>query len=140
MPSKFKDILSNLNLWQGIMYACLALIILLSAAKLWLITQQFENSMDETTYQVVFLDNSESYFGQMQNIGFKYFKLSDVYYIKKSNAESESQPDSQYKIIKLGDEELYQPQAEMFINKNHIIHWENLQADSQVLEYILNQK
>ena len=75
---KTKKHCSTHHVLIAVMYVVVILIIILSFCKLWLITKQYNNLVDKNTYQVVFLDNGESYFGQLENIGFNNYKLSRV--------------------------------------------------------------
>ena len=146
LPAEKKCSKSCYHFFEGLMYLVLVLIIILAGIKLWLITKQFNNIINDDTYQIVTLDNGESYFGRIENVGFKYFKLSDVYYVKYSEAETNSTegeeqttPNYELKLIPLGQNEFYKPETTMMLNRDNIVHWENLQKDSQVMEYILAQ-
>jgi len=139
-----------------IAYVVLVLIVIFSGLKLWMISYQFNKSMDNKTYQVVFLDNGESYFGKLSSIGFKKYKLNDVYYLKQfpkqqetadenattENAATETDAtadvsgDYEVRLIKLGEQEFYKPTDTMIISSEHIIYWENLQPSSEVMDFI----
>jgi hypothetical protein len=133
-----------------IMYVVLVLIIILSGVKLFLLNYQYDRLIDKKAYQVVFLSNGESYFGQLRNIGFKTYSLSDVYYLKYSSSQQEAEATSEeattevvadnydIKLIHLGDQEFYKPDSQMIINKDQVVYWENLQADSEVMKFINN--
>ena len=134
-----------------VMYVVLVLIVICCGLKLWLMCRQFNQNIDKNTYQVVFLDNNESYFGRLQNIGFKMYKLQDVYYLKSFPKQQEtdtsgettdatSQNDYEFRLIRLGDPEFYKPVNQMIINREHIIYWENLQPSSQVMDFINENK
>lgn len=129
-----------------ITYLVLVLIIIFSGLKLALLNYQHTRLIDKSTYQVIFLDNGESYFGQLENIGFKNYRLTNVYYLKYATTQQEqitalqstdnSANNYELKLIHLGDQEFYKPYSEMIINKDKIIYWENLQPDSEVMKFI----
>lgn len=145
-----------------IMYIVLVLIVIFSGLKIWLICYQFNKTIDKNAYQVVFLDNGESYFGKLENIGFKMYKLEDVYYLKQfpkteetagentdqtaeqNNTDVNDQTattasDYEVRLIRLGEQEFYKPNNSMVINRDHILYWENLQDKSDVMDFINKQ-
>lgn len=152
---KIKCACSN-RCWNIIMYVILVLIVIFSGLKLWLICYQFNKSIDRKTYQVVFLDNGESYFGKLSNIGFKTYKLENVYYLKQFPKQQEtaadentnidtnantntSASDYEVRLIKLGEQEFYKPVNNMILTREHILYWENLQSSSEVMDFINKQ-
>lgn len=128
-----------------LIYLVIVLALLCGAAKVYIISKQFEQSMADNTYQAVFLTNGQVYFGQLAPLHRGYFELNNVYYLQVNqelqpqDAETETQANQQkFSLVKLGNE-LHQPQSDMVINKEHILFWENLRTDSQVLKTILEQ-
>jgi hypothetical protein len=125
-----------------ITYIVLVLIIIVAGAKLYLLNWKFSNLIDNQTYQVVFLDNGESYFGKLEYLGYKTYRLTDVYYLKyfpktqQTETEEASQDNYELKLIRLGEQEFYKPVNTIIINKDNIIYWENLQTDSEVMNII----
>jgi len=97
-------------------------------------------------YQAVFLTSGQVYFGQVADQNEQFVVLSDIYYLRVSqalqppiNEEEESTPQSQLSLIKLG-RELHGPVDEMNINRDHILFIEDLRADSKVVEAIKDHK
>lgn len=140
-------------------FTVVTLFILLSVAKFCLVTYSVKKLVDTSTYQIVFLNNNESYFGKLEKVSREYYKLNDVYYLKyfpklqdqaaatdtstesptaNSTNTDTSTDTSNYelKLIRLGDNEFYKPQNTMVIPEGNIIHWENVQKDSDVMKYI----
>lgn len=127
-------------------YVVLALIVIAAMLKIGILNWQYNNVIDDNTYQVVFLDNGESYFGKLEGLGFKTYRLSNVYYLKyfpktqqtqdASNTNANNNDDYELKLIRLGDQEFYKPNNEIIINKDKIIYWENLQSDSEIMNLL----
>ena len=88
---------------------------------------------DADTYQAVFLDNNQIYFGHLKNTGSDFVTLSDVYYVKVNEGGAGQ-------LVKLGMGEPHGPKDEMIINQDHILFWENLRPDSQVIKTIQNMQ
>ena len=98
------------------------------------------------TYQAVFLDNGQVYFGRLQDRDGDFFRLTDVYYLEfrenPQSGEASPTPDANASLIKLGSE-LHGPEDAMDINREHILFVEELKGDSKVSKAIseyLNKK
>lgn len=93
------------------------------------------NGVDEDTYQAVFLDNNQLYFGKLSNVSGPYLQLRDVYYMRENpkNAQAE------LSLIKYG-EEIHQPQDTMYINRDQVLLWQNLRVDGKMVQLIYQQK
>lgn len=89
--------------------------------------------IDPTAYQAVFLTNDQIYFGHLKNINPDYLILSDVYYVKVNESGAGQ-------LVKLGAIEPHGPRDEMIINQGHILFWENLKVDSQIVKTIQNMQ
>lgn len=91
----------------------------------------FNKIADSKTYQAVFLDNDQIYFGRLKNVtsNSNYLLLTDVYYVKVGNG-------SVGQLVKLGQIEPHRPTNEMIINREHVLFWENLSSDSPVVQTI----
>ena len=87
------------------------------------------------TYQAVFLENDQIYFGHLTNIGSQYPVLIDVYYVRLEGSDATSG-----RLVRLGEGEPHGPKNEMIINRDHILFWENLNTDSKIVQTILNLK
>ena len=91
--------------------------------------------IDQTTYQAVFLADKQIYFGKLRDIDSLYPVLDDVYYVRLKEDDITSG-----RLVKLGEGEPHGPKDQMIINRNHILFWENLKDDSQVVQTIRNLK
>jgi hypothetical protein len=93
-------------------------------------------------YQAVFLENGQVYFGHLSNINGSYANLTDIYYLQVQQdgiqeGENNAAADPQISLAKLGNE-LHGPEDVMYISRDKILFWENMQNDSDVVEAIMN--
>ena len=93
-------------------------------------------------YQAVFLSNNQVYFGKLYNANSSYPTLRDIYYLQVTQVLQPKDPKSpaqQINLVKLGGE-LHGPEDAMSINKAHILFFEDLKSDSQVVAAISDYK
>ena len=96
--------------------------------------------VDSNSYQAIFLDNGEVYFGNITDLDDDSVTLENIYYLQVSN-NSQLQNDQQLpsqpeiNLIKLGNE-LHGPQDKMFIPMQSIVYWENLEAGCRLSQVI----
>lgn len=98
-------------------------------------------------YQAVFLTNGQVYFGKISNVDGDYVDLKDIYYLQviqpplqgqqpaEGQQAQQQQQQPQLSLIKLGNE-LHGPVDEMKINRDHILFYEDLKEDGQVVKAI----
>lgn len=125
-----------------------ALVIALAVAG-WLIWSKMNTNnlgIKSDRYQAVFLLNGEIYFGKLQAANDKSYRLTDIYYIQPKSKTSDTTEDTTkqtqsngIQLIKLG-KEVYGPEDEMFISKDQVLYYENLNTDSQVTQLIDKDK
>lgn len=104
-------------------------------------------------WQAVFLTNGQVYFGKLKNVNDAYPTLEDIYYLQVQNVpiqpaqpateEEGVQPaeetQEQLILVKFGTE-LHRPMDKMYINKDHILMFEDLASNSNVVTAIENYK
>lgn len=102
-------------------------------------------------YQAVFLTNGQVYFGKISNAQGTYATLTDIFYLQVVQPPLQGQQEAgqpaapapqaqpQISLVKLGNE-LHGPIDEMQINRDHILFYENLKSDGQVVAAINNYK
>mgnify|MGYP001567471508 CR=1 FL=1 len=93
-------------------------------------------------YQAVFLTNDQVYFGKLSKIDSSYPVLRDVYYLQVTQAlqpRDSNTPATNINLVKLGGE-LHGPKDEMVINRDHILFFEDLKDDSQIVTAIAQSK
>lgn len=91
--------------------------------------------VDTSTYQAVFFENSQLYFGKLSNVSGQYLKLSDIYFFRSNPKDSAAD----LSLIKYG-EELHQPQDVMSINRDQVLYWQNLRSEGRIVQLIYQQK
>ena len=136
---KIKDIcLHHCSYWRRWIAILVALVILWKGLVLFgLLPSQNFPATNPNKWQAVFLTNNQVYFGHIKNAGRDYTILNNVYYLRVSQQLQPSASQQQISIVKLGDE-IHKPEDTMYIPKNQIIFWENMQDDSAVVQAIKN--
>ena len=95
---------------------------------------------DPNTYQAVFFDPSNPYFGHLHDAYTKHPYLTDIYYIKLEQNPADAALKPHFSLIKFGKNELHGPEDAMYFSWDRILFWENLRADSQVVNAIQREK
>lgn len=94
------------------------------------------------SYQAVFLTNNQVYFGKLVKKNADYPVLQDVYYLQVTQTLQPRDQNAQttnINLVKLGGE-IHGPIDEMVINRAHILFYEDLHENSQVLQAIKQYK
>lgn len=94
------------------------------------------------SYQAVFLDNDQVYFGKVSRKNSKYLRLTEIYYLQVRQPLQNQQPGGagvDFSLIKLGNE-LHGPDDLMEINRDHVLFVEPLADNSRVTQAILDYK
>ncbi|MGD8373676.1 MAG: hypothetical protein PVI21_02350 [Candidatus Woesebacteria bacterium] len=102
-----------------------------------------EAAIQQGKFQAVFLTNGQVYFGKLSNVEDNYVKLTQIYYLQvqqdvqpsTDDKESSSSSNAQVSLTKLGSE-LHGPEDAMYIAKDQVLFWENLNDNSKVTEAI----
>jgi hypothetical protein len=100
-----------------------------------------ENRVDNSTYQAVFLNDGQTYYGKLSNFDGDYMTLTDVYYLKvdsdvqSQKASSKKPSTNEITLVKLGEEK-HCPSDTMYINRDQISFWENIRPEGQVAQAI----
>lgn len=98
---------------------------------------------DNRAYQAVFLDNNQVYFGKLKGTSGQWLKLSDVYYLQENQPVApakKGEPQPRFTLLKLGRQELHGPTDMMVFNREHVLFWENIKNDSEVVKKIGEDK
>ena len=88
----------------------------------------------KTTYQAVFLDNGQVFFGKIENAESRFPLLRDVYYVQRVEGTEEDKGQVKSMLIKRGSE-WHGPDL-MYLNSQHIVLIEPVDPDSRVAELI----
>lgn len=129
--------------WKWLVAALVVLIVGVLVGYGWAGTGQkmsgfmVEPSADK--WQAVFLTNGQVYFGHMSALNPEYFNLNNIYYLQVQQVvqpQPEDQtPQPNISLVKLGGE-LHGPEDTMFIPRDRILFWEDMKADSRVVQAI----
>lgn len=119
-----------------------SLVIIILVGLAWLVYQSGiirSFDVDASTYQAVFLDNGQVYFGKLDpKSRNSFYELTDVFYITNT-AVVELNDTANLSLRKLGAE-AHGPTDMMLINRDHILFVENIKPDSKVFEAISSYK
>jgi|SRR3989338_2726973 len=96
---------------------------------------------DPQSFQAVFLDNSQVYFGKLRRLNGNFWSLTDIYYLRAGTAvqTAGTEGTAQIELIKLGAE-LHAPRDEMIINKEHVVFYEQLGENGEVMKLVRAHK
>lgn len=115
----------------------------------WLFNRADSNGIDSSKYQAVFLSNGQHYFGKLENVNDKYMKLTEIYYLERSSEDglgSDSEENQEpsgpatTELRKLTDSTLFDPEDEMFILRDNILYYENLNPEGRAARAIEEYK
>lgn len=120
----------------------LLVIVLIAVVGFWS-WEDLQNNNPPTAYSAVFLSNGQVYFGKMVRHTGDEIILNDVYYLQVSqgnmeggiNTVQETLTEPSFSLVKLG-QELHGPTDELFINTYHVLFYETLRDDSNVVQSI----
>ncbi|HEY0087448.1 MAG TPA: hypothetical protein VGB37_01320 [Candidatus Lokiarchaeia archaeon] len=121
------------------------LVIIFISTSIWqdgTVRNMIQSFKYKDSYQVLFLDNGQAYFGNITEITDEYIILKDPYSIKvqQTQADEEGQEtSSEIKLLSIEDE-FYKPEGYMLIEKSGINYIEELQDSSQIINIIENYK
>ena len=116
------------------------LIVIVGLAILWQTGQLGVGAqISSDAYQAVFLTNNQVYFGKLDNLNSQYPVLRDVFYLQITQdlqpRPENAQPITNINLVKLGGE-IHGPEDVMYLNRDQIMFYEDLQDDSQVTQAI----
>ena len=122
----------------------LVVIVVVAAGGFFIMNQSKSASVDNSSYQAVFLTNGQVYFGKLKTTSGDYIELTNIYYLQTPEtvqpADSTKANDTaQTQLVKLGNE-LHGPQDSMQISSKQVLFWENLKTDGKVVQAIAKYK
>lgn len=93
--------------------------------------------VDNSTYQLVKLSNDEVYFGKLSGLHSQYVTLDNAY-LQAPDGSDDDEENSNLTIVKISAT-VAKPEDTMYIAKDKIVYWENLQKDSKIMNAIESQ-
>ena len=128
-----------MQLNKKLVFAVVGLVVVVFLVLLFSGTLPFKLGSFGRSYQAVFLNNGQVYFGKLSNARGQYPVLREVYYLQVTQAPQPIQPGEQpptnINVVKLGGE-LHGPTDEMRINRDAVLFIEDMKSDSRVAQAI----
>lgn len=100
-----------------------------------------ENYIKGDSYQAVTLSDGMIYYGKISDLDSSYMTLTDVYYLQPTQVV-EGEQDAEVagdtkpiQLVKLGEEK-HCPSDNLYINRDQVIHWENIRPEGEVVKAI----
>lgn len=90
--------------------------------------------VDGSGYQVLYVATGQVYFGKLQNTTGDYVVM-DQAYTTQDQVSSQDNTSAQTSIVKVS-QQVYGPQDTISIKSDQVIFWQNLRADSKVVQAI----
>lgn len=101
------------------------------------------SEINKDKFQAVFLNSADGqvYFGKLAVLNEDYYKLTDIYYVRVEQVQPDTNQATQQNIslAKLGSE-IHGPEDVMYIRQDHVLFWENLKDDGQVVKAIVEYR
>jgi len=138
VSDKPKEIVKPLKpkkrVWKKVFWLVVLIVAVVTVANLW-VSGSIPFLKARGGYNAVFLTNGQVYFGKLAGLKTTFPTLTDVYYLRVTQAlqpapNQQTQPN--INLVKLGNE-LHKPTDEMKINRDHILFVETLESDSAVI-------
>jgi len=107
----------------------LMLLILFVFGQSWVLSWGTISAVYKGKWQAVYLDNNQVLYGRIRGISRHTIKLTDVYYLQ--TVEVGGKPTSN--LVKRGQSEISGPENFLFVNREHVLYWEQVGEDSQVM-------
>lgn len=118
----------------------LAVVAVLAAAGLWMWGHYVTNPIKRDTYQLVSLETGEVYFGKLQSLSGEYVTLKRVYTQapEENRVQDGAAAGQNGVVLNRLSVSVAKPEDTMYIARDKIVHWENLQRDSKIVQAIEN--
>lgn len=111
-----------------------AVLIAVAAFVVW--KSNMGSGVNRDGYQLVSLTTGERYIGKLSNLEADYVTLDNVYYQQNAAPEGEGEQQAQDITVAKLSSSVAKPEDTMKIASDKIVHWENLQDDSKIVEAI----
>ena len=136
---KYKQFLIMKLKQRTYIYIVLILVIVIAFVAVINMSKSDFPSIPKDSWQAVFLDNNQVYFGKLSDINKQYVSLTNVYYLRTADSLTGDKAVQGINLVKLGGE-LHGPEDLIYIPKTKIMFWENLTAKSSVVKTISASK
>lgn len=95
-------------------------------------------SIDRSSYQVVYLVSGQAYFGRLQNKSGEYLILESPFTVQAAAGDAEKNNSNTTSLLRVRDQ-VYGPQDSIALKSDHVAFWQNLRKDSKVSKAIAEQ-
>lgn len=86
--------------------------------------------------QAVFMTNGQVYFGYLSHPNSQSMTLQNIYYLKTQDlADNSTNANKKIVLVKLGNE-LHSPEDVMYINRDQVLFFQDIKADSKINDAI----
>ena len=93
-----------------------------------------------SSYYAVFLADGQVYFGELLSKSRGEIVLTNPYYLQLNGADSQTVlSNSGFVIMKL-EKQQHDPMNKLYINRDHVLYFEQLRKDSKLVESIINSQ
>jgi len=124
----------NCNGKKGIALLVIGIIILVAIVA-FLVVTIFVSPAKANDWYAIFLTNGRTYFGNIVNQNSQTVSLKNAHYLQMQQLDPQvegEQAQTQLSLMSVSDE-LHSPENEMQINREHILYYQKLKKDSQVV-------
>lgn len=143
VPAGGKKPKKNLNVSKilfVVFSALLAILIVGVIVSIFTSKDSTTSQIKKDQYQAIFLNSSDGqvYFGKLSVLNSRYYKLTDIYYVRVQQVQPDknnSATTSSISLAKLGNE-IHGPEDVMYVNRDSVMFWENLSENGQVVKAI----
>jgi hypothetical protein len=126
--------IASIALLFSVTLLAVALIAYLAFGKSTTKTASESTYVNTKSYQAVFLNGGQVYFGKVTTLNSEYIRLADIYYLRVnqqvqpgSSSTTQQTSGQDVSLAKLGCE-LHGPDDSMIINRSQVVFWENLKT------------
>lgn len=122
----------------------LAVTVFVAVAAAAFLIPVLKNPIHNDTYQLVKLDTGEIYVGKLVSNKGDFFVLQQAYLqnqpATKSQDDSKRSLDNSEVVLTRMTSTVAKPEDTLYLSKNKVIYWSNLQPDSKVVKVIQSDK
>ncbi len=93
-------------------------------------------AVTSNNYYAVYLDNNQTLYGHLRSVGLETIKMTDVYYLQSVQVGDQATTN----LVKRGSSEISQPENFIYIDRDHVVYWEQVGVNSQVMQVIKQNK
>ncbi|EKD76637.1 MAG: hypothetical protein ACD_43C00034G0002 [uncultured bacterium] len=149
---------------HNLAYICVGLAIILAVAQFWLYGLRYRRVFSPNVWSSVTLTNGQAYFGHLEQYGPSTVVLFDAYYLQTVPASAEDTTadttvtnsdtntdsanitatadettDSGLQLMSIAND-LHKPYNYLIINRDQIMFWQQLTAESPIVQTLESQK